>query len=152
MAHGYRRRTSQILPVSGARVVCVTINDEGLAEVDWWQRSFESWPHHHRTSLHYRDWDYVLVVPLHSVRNYWCSNDGMQAWRYKVDGYVIPDHCRQTGGCPEIWNTSDVKGKKEREISNLWEIEEFVILQHQTPHSPWPELGCTKARHPSYQR
>ena len=48
-------------------------------------------------------WEYVQVVPLTSWHAYDCGNDGAQGWRHRATGYAIPDYCRQTGGCPEVW-------------------------------------------------
>lgn len=137
--HGIRRKPFQILPSSGAKVTCVEINDHGFKTEEWFSQSMENWPL--PTGLidsKMEEWDFVLVVPLISVREYWCSNDGMQAWRHKTTGYVVPDHCRQTGGCPELWNTSDVKGKRELKIVNLAEVEEHVVLEHKS-RSVFPE-------------
>lgn len=136
MSHGYPRRRYQILPVSKEKITCVEINDAGFAEEEWWERSVTPWTEH---VFCYADWDYVLVVPLVSVRLFWCSNDGMQAWRYRPTGYVVPDHCRQTGGCPEMWNLSDVRGKRELVIKNLDEIEPYVVLRHDHYRGPFPE-------------
>lgn len=150
MSHGFRRNTYQVLPESGAKVTCVEINDSGEAELEWFLRSLESWGPRNETLAEYirksddewvvKDWDFVLVVPLISVRRFWCANDGMTAWRRRQCGYTIPDHCRQTGGCPEVWNSDDVKGKRELLIANPAEIEEFVVLDHaQVRTSAFPE-------------
>lgn len=139
MAHGIRRKPYQILPSSGVRVTCVEINDHGFKTEEWFSQSLENWPLP-MGLINYKieEWDFVLVVPLISVQQYWCGNDGMQAWRHKKTGYVVPDHCRQTGGCPEVWNTSDVKGKRELEIRNLAEVEDLVVLEHKS-RSAFPE-------------
>lgn len=135
MSGGIRRKPFQVLPESGAKITCVQINDSGQREEEWFAQSFQTWfKNSNPVVTEYDQWDFVLVVPLSSVRQFWSSNDGMQAWRNKVTGMVIPDHCRQTGGCPEVWTASDVKGKKELQISNLREIEPYVILEH-TPDS-----------------
>jgi len=133
MGHGIRRQRWQVLPKSGARICCVQINDHQFNDQDWWRESLLLWqeiPDHLR-AFKKKEWDFVLVVPLSSVRDCWCGNDGMQAWRLKRNGYVVPDRCRQEGGCPEMWNTeADVSRKKELEISNLEEIEEYVVLDY----------------------
>ena len=138
--HGLRRRTFQTLP-DGTRVTCVQINDHGFNTLDWFIQSLENWdlpenlqPYAAKTlwDRHVKkNWDYVLVVPWYSVKMYWCNNDGMQAWRHRRTGYVVPDHCRQTGGCPELWNTDDVKGKRELLISNPVEITEYLVHHHK---------------------
>jgi hypothetical protein len=87
-----------------------------------------------------RNWKFVLVVPLKSVKEFWCANDGMTAWRHQ-SGYVIPDLCRQEGGCPEVWNASEVLGKRELPIINLSEIEQLMVLNHKQVTSPlFPEI------------
>lgn len=142
MSHGYRRTNYQILPESKARICCTVHDDPDFGSADWFASSISGWPQHNAlvdTYLHLldrgdraamRDWDFVLVVPWISVRDFWSANDGMQAWRHKRTGYVVPDHCRQTGGCPEVWNSSNLKGQKELKILNLEEIEEYVVLEH----------------------
>ena len=137
--HGYRRKPRQVLPASGVYVTCVQINDDRLADLEWCLRSLTGVGHDPKT-IKRKEWDYVLVAPIKSVRDFWCSNDGMQAWRNKISGYVVPDHCRQTGGCPEIWNTEDVKRKRELRIVNLAEIEEYVVLRHPVQYKLWPEV------------
>jgi hypothetical protein len=140
MSHGIRRKPFQVLP-GGAKVTCVEINDHGFKTEEWFTQSMQGWPlPMGLIDSTMDDWDFVLVVPLISVREYWCGNDGMQAWRHKKTGYVVPDHCRQTGGCPEVWNKEDVRGKKELEIRNLAEVEEFVVLDHSSrARSVFPE-------------
>jgi hypothetical protein len=149
--NGIRRKPYQVLPNSGAKITCVEINDHGFNTQEWFERSVEGWQmpkisalekYRRQTSrlLANRHWDFVLVIPWISVRSYWAGNDGMQAWRHRTTGYVVPDHCRQTGGCPEVWNADEVKGKKELKIANLVEIEEFVVLEHRQVTSPaFPE-------------
>lgn len=151
MSHGVSRKPYQVLPGSGARVTCVAINDHQFAEKEWWERSLQSWPHQSAPrSTDYREWDFLLVVPLKSVREFWASNDGMQAWGHRPTGYVVPDHCRQTAGCPEVWNADDVKGKKEWKISNLSEIEEYIILEHSRRPTPFPEAGFRRIQPTSF--
>lgn len=157
MSHGIRRSVYQVLPKSGARITCVEINDDGQATYEWWRRSIESWGHMLPPGLRgylekigvgdtwlHKDWDFVLVAPLTSVRQFWCANDGLTGWmkkqRQDYGGYLIPDHCRQTGGCPEVWNVSEIKGKREMLIRNLDEIEDLVVLDHAKSRSPiFPE-------------
>jgi len=142
MGHGIRRKPYQVLPGRGVKVTCVQINDHGFNTEEWFEKSFQGW---HRDDnplvTNYKEWDFVLVIPLISVRSYWAGNDGMQAWRHRRTGQLIPDHCRQTGGCPEMWNASDVKGKRELEISNLREVEEYVVVEHSKDvcRSAFPE-------------
>lgn len=151
MSHGVRRRPFQVLPESGARITCVAVNDDNQNTEEWFQRSLEGWSLPAGIKVYvpldtpggrwiYRDWDFVLVVPWISVRQFWCGNDGMTAWRHRSFGYVVPDHCRQTGGCPELWNASEVKGKRELPIANLAEVEPFVVLDHsQVRQCAFPE-------------
>jgi len=142
MGQGIKRKPYQVLPQSGAKVTCVEINDHGFNTEEWFERSFQSWNRDGNPEVtNYDHWDFVLVIPWISVRSYWSGNDGMQAWRNRRTGQVIPDHCRQTGGCPEIWNAADVKGKKELAVANLAEVEAFVVLDHasQTSRSAFPE-------------
>lgn len=142
MGHGISRKPYQVLPSSGAKVTCVEINDHGFNTREWFCDSVNGWKVPNELLFaEYPEWDFVLVIPWISVRSYWAGNDGMQAWRHRRTGYTIPDHCRQTGGCPEIWNASEVKGKKELEISNLSEVEEYVVLDHneQRSRSAFPE-------------
>jgi hypothetical protein len=47
------------------------------------------------------------------------------------DQAVGPDLCRQEGGCPEVWHIDSFRGKRELPISNLAEIEEFVVIEHR---------------------
>ena len=49
------------------------------------------------------EYDYVQVVPGSSWARYWSGNDGAQGWRHRMTGWTIPDHCRQSGGTPEVW-------------------------------------------------
>jgi hypothetical protein len=131
MGHGIRRKPYQVLPGRGIKVTCVQINDHGFNTEEWFEESFQNWYRNSNpVATSYKEWDFVLVIPLISVRSYWAGNDGMQAWRNRKTGQLIPDHCRQTGGCPEVWNSSDVRGKKELEISNLQEVEEYVVVEH----------------------
>ena len=133
MKAGIKRRPFQILPQSRVKVTCVKINDG--ADLEQFEVAFRYW-HKGGNPLvptSFEEWDYVLVVPLSSVRRYEFGNDGMQAWRHREIGYVIPDHCRQTEGCPTTWNArNDIKGAEELKILNLAEIEEFVVLNHKT--------------------
>jgi hypothetical protein len=139
--HGIRRKPYQVLPKSGARITCVQINDHGFNTFDWFKQSVHKWEEGQEPILwRYPEWDFVLVIPWISVRSYWSSNDGMQAWRHREEGNVVPDHCRQTGGCPEVWTSADVKGKRELAIANLQEIESFVVLDHSSvSRSAFPE-------------
>jgi hypothetical protein len=149
--YGFKRSIYQVLPESGARVNCVEINDHGFCTYDWFMQSIKDWPLLTDLKVYLDkgswdtwvsvDWDFVLVVPHSSVRSYWSANDGMQAWRHRRSGHTIPDHCRQTGGCPEVWNSADVKGKRELEIANLAQIEEYVVLDHNQTRfvSAFPE-------------
>lgn len=162
MSHGIRRSVYQVLPKSGARVTCVEINNDGQATYEWWRRSIESWRDvlparlqiylERIEDLYSRnDWIFVLVAPLASVRQFWCGNDGLTGWMIKQDqefgGYLIPDHRRQTGGCPEVWNASEVKGKRELPIMNLTEIEDLVVLDHsQRSNRPFPESGLQRVK------
>jgi hypothetical protein len=131
MSGGFNRRPYQVLPQSAAKVTCVEINDSGQREEEWFVRSFQTWFRGSNPVVtEFDQWDFVLVVPLSTVKQCWCANDGMQAWRHRKTGMVIPDHCRQTGGGPEVWDASDVKGKRELQIANLAEIEPFVVLEH----------------------
>lgn len=145
MSHGIRRKPYQVLPDSGAKITCVEVNDDQLATKEWWYRSLDSWyPDQPTPSLEWETilltWDFVLIVPLSSVQQFWCSNDGMTGWRKRRTGLVVPDYCRQTGGCPEVWNTSQVKGKRELVIANLPEIEHYVVFRHRQVRSrPFPE-------------
>jgi hypothetical protein len=157
VSYGIRRSAYQVLPKSGARITCVEINDDGQATHEWWMRSIESWGHMLPEPLKIylekiddkmvlKDWIFVLVAPLASVQQFWCGNDGLTGWMRNQDqefgGYLIPDHCRQTGGCPEVWNVSEVKGKRELPIMNLTEIEDLVVLDHsQRSSRPFPESG-----------
>ena len=145
MTSGICRRPYQILPTSGAKITCVEINDHGFAKHEWFVESMKGWPRPPNELINgkYQEWDFVLVLPWISVRSYWAGNDGMQAWRHRRTGYVVPDHCRQTGGCPEVWNISEVKGKRELKITNLEEIEEFVVLEHRS-RSAFPEHVCQR--------
>lgn len=158
MSHGIKRRPYQTCP-NGLKITCVEINDHGYAEFGWFRDSIELWPHHNDLVASYRkkiaigdcfvhkDWDYVLVVPLSSVKQFWCGNDGMQAWRHRRTGYVVPDRCRQEGGCPEMWNTSEVKGKRELEIKNLVEVTAYVVTDfaQQVVRSAFSEVRFPKA-------
>lgn len=129
---GIRRKPFQMVPAGkhfGKRITCVQIDDE--REQEWFERSYRSWFKDSNPQVtDFREWQYVLVLPWSSVRLYWAGNDGMQAWRNRRTGQVIPDHCRQTGGCPEMWNGDQVRGKRELEIANLTEIAEFIVFDH----------------------
>lgn len=139
---GIYRSRYQVCP-SGLKVTCVEINDSSQRDAEWFERSLKTWVQSH--SIHpsveipvlpLSDgenglWDFVLVVPLKSVRNYWQSNDGMQAWRDQKTGYVIPDHCRQMGGRPEMWSIEDIRRKRELQILNLLQIELYVVVDPQ---------------------
>jgi len=161
--HGFRRKPFQVLPESGVRINCVQINDENQANRDWWWKSVAAWRDRIPDALRgvsFSMWDYVLVVPHLSVRSFWCGNDGMQAWRYRGTGlsgeyagtwagYVVPDFCRQEGGCPEMWNgEADVKGKAELVIKNLKEIEPMVVIDHQqqVTRLSFPEVSAQRVR------
>jgi len=161
--NGIGRTRFQVLTDSGAKVTCVEVNEWGMAEHEWFMKSIEEWQLPEELKVYAekgtwdnavsKDWDFVLVIPLESVRKYWSGNDGMQAWRHRRTGYVVPDHCRQTGGCPEVWNSSDVKGRRELEIANLEEIEEFVVLDHrQVSRSAFPELSHRRKKVISFPR
>lgn len=149
MSYGVKRGPFQTLP-GGDRVNCVEIKDDNFADHEWFMRSIEYWPLPKHLEVYWekgscdkwvrKDWDFVLVVPWISVRSYWSSNDGMQAWRHRKTGYVVPDHCRQTGGCPEVWTSGDIHGKRELRISNLEEIEELVVVRRdQVTAKMFPE-------------
>ena len=160
MTHGFRRKPFQLLP-GGTKITCVEINDENQAEKDWWWRSVSAWGTRLPDALRgmpFSMYDYVLVVPLQSVRSFFSGNDGMQAWRYRGTGlkppysgtwagYVIPDFCRQEGGCPEMWNgEADIKGKPELLIKNLKEIETYVVIDHrrQVTRLSFPEVSVPR--------
>jgi hypothetical protein len=129
MTHGICRKPFQVLPKSGARITCVKNNEDGQNTDEWFEQSMIGWYAVLELDRK-RNWDFVLVVPWISVRQFWCGNDGMTAWRHRASGYVVPDHCRQTGGCPELWNSSDVKGRRELLIKNLAEVEPYIVLDH----------------------
>ena len=157
---GFKRSSYQVLPSSLAKINCVNINDHSFASSDWFVQSVEIWDcpedllerRAASGTLLRKGWDFVLVTPLISVQSYWAGNDGMQAWRHRKTGYTIPDHCRQTGGCPEVWSMWDVKGKKERIIQNLHQIEPYVILDHnQVLRSAFPEHSLQNANQISYR-
>lgn len=159
--HGINRSPYQVLPESGEKITCVEINDHHFRTHDWFMESIRDWPMPDRFFGHQlkiymdkgswdrwvsRDWDFVLVAPLTSVRSYHAGNDGMQAWRHRRTGFTIPDHCRQTGGCPEMWSSGDVKGKRELKISNLHDVEDFVVIDHrQVTRSAFPEHAIRRA-------
>lgn len=135
---GLYRSRYQVFP-SGLKVTCVEINDSGQCDGEWFERSLKTWVQSHSISrdvdipiLPLSDekelWDFVLVVPFKTVRNCWQSNDGMQAWRDQKTGYVIPDHCRQMGGRPEMWSIEDIRRKKELQIINCSQIEQYVVV------------------------
>ena len=161
MTAGIRRSPYQILPESEARINCVEINDHSFAEHEWFLQSLKSWSYLTDDLKVYlengswdtwvsKDWDFVLVVPWNSVRRYWCSNDGMQAWRHKQTGYVVPDYCRQTGGCPEVWHVDDVRGKRELKIANLAEVGPFVVLDlNRISAQVFPEHAFLRANQTS---
>lgn|GEM_PF-5122285 len=153
MSHGIRRRSFQVLPASGERITCVQYNEDRQATREWWEQSISQWKKSYRMSppgpaIHgvpFKEWRFVLLAPLKSVLEFWASNDGLTGWMH-TSGYLIPDHCRQTGGCPEVWNAEEFKGKKELRIANLAEIEEYVVLDHkQVTRSPFPEMSSLHA-------
>jgi hypothetical protein len=52
------------------------------------------------------DYDYIQIVPMAHYRAYFSGNGGAQAFRHKGTGWTFPDHCRERGGCPEMWKRS----------------------------------------------
>ena len=134
MRHGIDRRSSQVLPASGVKITCVQYKDDNQATQEWWERSLIPWKRMHLAipahGANFREWKFVLIAPLKTVQECWSSNDGMTAWM-DISGYVVPDLCRQEGGCPEVWHIDSFRGKRELQISNLAEIEEFVVIEHR---------------------
>lgn len=70
-------------------------------------------------TLKHEDWDYVYVVRRRSYRKYWSGNDGSQGWRHRETGYTIPDFCRLTGGCPDMWHRTRRRQLTVREDSPI---------------------------------
>ena len=66
-------------------------------------------------------WEYVQIVPMKSHKRYTIGNDGAQAWRHKETGYTVPDYCRQSGGCPEIWSRTRRKQLHIASNSPVWD-------------------------------
>ena len=129
--HGIHRKPYQTTS-DGKRINCVEINDHNYNTEEWFVRSVRPWPLPTLLGYsRYSEWDFVLVVPWNSVRLYWSSNDGMQAWRHRQKKYLVPDHCRQTAGCPEMWTVADVKGKRELQIDNLDLISRYIVFDHK---------------------
>jgi hypothetical protein len=125
----------------------VGYQEDNQATREWWEKSINLWmrgrtvpaPVIHGPPA--KNWRFVLIAPLKSVREFWASNDGMTAWRHR-SGYVVPDLCRQEGGCPEVWHVDSIRRKLELQITNLAEIEEYVVLDHkQVRRAPFPEIS-----------
>jgi len=72
-------------------------------------------------------WEYVQVVSAVNIIQYYCGNDGAQGWRHIETGYTIPDYCRQTGGCPEIWTRENALQQANIVISNDSPILDFLV-------------------------
>lgn len=119
MRHGLNRRAYQTLPESEERIVCVGIPGDRQDNEDWWSESIMLWGEALPSALRgsrKKNYLFVLVAPLASVRNFWAANDGLTGWMYVSStspycGYLIPDRCRQEGGCPEVWHVNHIKGK-----------------------------------------
>jgi len=145
MAHGIRRQAFQVLPASGERITCVQYGDNNQATKEWWERSLIPWKRMHLAipahGANFREWKFVLIAPLKTVQECWSANDGMMAWM-DISGYVVPDLCRQEGGCPEVWHVDSVRKKRELRIANLAEIEEYVVMpdHKQVTKGPFPEM------------
>ena len=77
-------------------------DDVSWGKEKWFNASIEAFIHI-APSLDMMDYDYVQIIPKASYKAFSMGNDGAQAFRYKGTGWTFPDHCRQQGGCPEIW-------------------------------------------------
>jgi hypothetical protein len=74
-------------------------------------------------------WEYVQLIPLDSWRGSWyMGNDGTQAWRHRKTGLTIPDYCRQTNGCPEIWNRANMEGRKQLTIAPHSPALDYLVI------------------------
>ena len=160
--YGIQRKPFQTL-YNQERITCVQINDHNFRTHDWFMRSVNGWQmpngflgvelkvYQEKGTWDRwvsKDWDFVLVVPWDHVRLFWSNNSGMQAWRHRKTGYTIPDHCRQTGGCPEVWTAADVKGKRELSVTNLDLISRYIVFNHEVnvARGAFPEhlgTGCS---------
>lgn len=152
MSHGIRRRTFQVLPASGEKITCVQYGEDNQATREWWEQSLNLWKKALRMVppgpvIHgapFKEWRFVLLAPLRTVKECWSANDGMTAWMHR-SGYVIPDLCRQEGGCPEVWHIDSIRRKRELQIANLAEIEEYIVLDHkQVTRAPFAEMTFSR--------
>jgi len=74
----------------------------GYSDREWFEKSIVSFKST-APSARFEDYEYVQVVPMASWKKFPSGNDGSQGWRHKATGYTIPDYCRQTQGCPDMW-------------------------------------------------
>lgn len=86
------------------KVRCWQIND------NWRNHSWENWFSvslaafaEEAPSIDPNEYDYIQIIPMSHYHRYWNGNSGAQAFRHKESGWTFPDHCRQRGGCPEMW-------------------------------------------------
>lgn len=75
----------------------------------------------------YEKWEFIQIVPKESLELYPFGNNGAQAWRHIETGYAIPDYCRQTGGCPEIWTREEMEWSTKVEIAADSPIFDYIV-------------------------
>lgn len=111
------------------KVRCYQINDQwewrAWRTLKWFEASMEAFADQ-APSTDPEDYDYVQVVPIRSYRAWRCGNDGAQGFRHRETGWTIPDHCRQSGGCPEMWHRSR---RWQREIASNSPILDGYICE-----------------------
>lgn len=91
--------------MSGPRVYQINDQWQDHSWPDWFERSIEQFASV-APSLEPEDYDYVQIVDRESYDHYYIGNDGAQAFRHKATGWTFPDFCRQSHGCPELWQRS----------------------------------------------
>ena len=86
---------------------CYQINDqwEDHPWDNWFEASMEAFADE-APSLDPDEYDFVQIIAAESYKAWRLGNDGSQGFRHRATGLTFPDHCRQRGGCPGMWQRS----------------------------------------------
>jgi len=95
-------------------------DDCSWGKAGWFEASIEAYLDQ-APSIKMSDYDYIQIVPLSNYKQFPFGNDGAQAFRERETGWTFPDHCRQVGGCPEIWHTSKKHNLSISTDSPVWD-------------------------------
>jgi hypothetical protein len=109
------------------RYRCYQINDTEPEGFAWFAKSIADY-REQGVTLWRENYDYIVIIRLDEYRRYPFGNCGCsQGYRHKHTGWTIPDYCRQSGGCPEIWHKTK---RRQLEVS-----EDSPILDYITANS-----------------